>query len=104
MASWLTFSLFCPVKSSPSKKRRAVAHGPLKKTAGSGPFLMTQTSGNNQHPLLQHQVSTDTIENTEGDNGKSWGFSGFSWNAKQVRMNFVEGYPHRFSPPACTSM
>ncbi|XP_036948938.1 phosphatidylinositol 4-phosphate 5-kinase type-1 alpha-like isoform X2 [Acanthopagrus latus] len=56
------------LKTSPSKKRRAVAHGPLKKTAGSGPLLMTQTSGNNQHPLLQHQVSTDTIENTEGDN------------------------------------
>ncbi|XP_073339955.1 phosphatidylinositol 4-phosphate 5-kinase type-1 alpha-like [Pagrus major] len=56
------------LKTSPSKKRRAVAHGPLKKTAGSGPSLSTQTSVNNQHPLLQHQVSTDTIENTEGDN------------------------------------
>lgn len=88
MASSLTFSLLCPVKTSPSKKRRAVAHGPLKKTAGSGPLLMTQTSGNNQHPLLQHQVSTDTIENTEGDNGKSWGFFGFQLECKTSENEF----------------
>ncbi|XP_041811039.1 phosphatidylinositol 4-phosphate 5-kinase type-1 alpha-like [Chelmon rostratus] len=56
------------LKTSPSKKRRAVAHGPLKKTSGSGPSLLTQTSSNSQHPSLQHQVSTETKEDTEGDN------------------------------------
>ncbi|XP_070777636.1 phosphatidylinositol 4-phosphate 5-kinase type-1 alpha-like isoform X2 [Enoplosus armatus] len=56
------------LKTSPSKKRRTVAHGPLRKAAGSGPYLMTQTSSSsNQHPLLQHQVSSETKEDTEGD-------------------------------------
>lgn len=55
------------LKTSPSKKRRAMAHGPLKKTAGSGPSLMTQTSSNSQHNFLQHQVSTETKDDTEGD-------------------------------------
>ncbi|XP_044028592.1 phosphatidylinositol 4-phosphate 5-kinase type-1 alpha-like isoform X2 [Siniperca chuatsi] len=55
------------LKTSPSKKRRAVAHGPLRKTAGSGPSLLTQTSSNSQHPL-QNQVSSETKEDTEGDN------------------------------------
>ncbi|KAM9340234.1 phosphatidylinositol 4-phosphate 5-kinase type-1 alpha-like [Symphorus nematophorus] len=59
-----------PLKTSPSKKRRAVAHGPLKKTPGSGPslFSQTSTSSNNQQPLLQHQVSSDAKEDPEGDN------------------------------------
>ncbi|XP_039675483.1 phosphatidylinositol 4-phosphate 5-kinase type-1 alpha-like isoform X2 [Perca fluviatilis] len=56
------------LKTSPSKKRRLVAHVPLRKTAGSGPSLSTQTSSNSQHPLLQHQVSSETKEDTEGDN------------------------------------
>ncbi|XP_038581510.1 phosphatidylinositol 4-phosphate 5-kinase type-1 alpha-like [Micropterus salmoides] len=53
------------LKPSPCKKRRAVAHLPLKKTAGSGLSLLTH---NSQHPLLQHQVSSETKEDTEGDN------------------------------------
>ncbi|GAA6227304.1 phosphatidylinositol 4-phosphate 5-kinase type-1 alpha-like [Lates japonicus] len=52
------------LKTSPSKKRRAVSHGPLRKGAGSGPLLLTPTSSNNQQPVLQHQFSSDT----EGDN------------------------------------
>lgn len=71
MSSLLTLFLLYLVKTSPSKKRRAVAHGPLKKAAGSGPSLSTQTSSNNQQPSLQHQVSSDTKEDTEGDNGKN---------------------------------
>ncbi|XP_032436894.1 phosphatidylinositol 4-phosphate 5-kinase type-1 alpha-like isoform X1 [Xiphophorus hellerii] len=51
-----------PVKASPVKKRRA--NGPVKKLAGSGLYLLTQTSY--QQPSLQHQVSTDTKEDTEG--------------------------------------
>lgn len=58
-----------PLKTSPSKKRRAVSHGPLKKVPGSGPSLMSQSSSNNnQHASLQHQVSTDTKDDSEGDN------------------------------------
>ncbi|XP_030596249.1 phosphatidylinositol 4-phosphate 5-kinase type-1 alpha-like isoform X2 [Archocentrus centrarchus] len=56
-------------KSSPAKKRRAGA-GPVKKAAGSGPSLLTQTSSsssNTQSPFLQHQGSADTREDTEGD-------------------------------------
>ncbi|KAF3707338.1 Phosphatidylinositol 4-phosphate 5-kinase type-1 alpha [Channa argus] len=55
------------LKTSPSKKRRAVANSPLKKTAGSGPLLSTQTSINSQQ-LSLHQVSTETREDTETDN------------------------------------
>ncbi|KAI3358668.1 hypothetical protein L3Q82_015081, partial [Scortum barcoo] len=40
------------LKTSPSKKRRALTHGPMRKAAG----------------FLQHQVSTDTKEDTEGEN------------------------------------
>lgn len=69
---FLTFPLLYLVKSSPSKKRRAPPHGPLKKTAASGPFLSTQTSSNSQHHLLQHQISSETKEEVEGENGKSW--------------------------------
>uniref|UniRef100_UPI0037E92717 phosphatidylinositol 4-phosphate 5-kinase type-1 alpha-like isoform X1 n=2 Tax=Semicossyphus pulcher TaxID=241346 RepID=UPI0037E92717 len=60
------------IKTSPSKKRRAVAQGgPLRKTAGSGPPLSTQTSSNSQHSFLQHQVSVDTREDIEGDGFQS---------------------------------
>lgn len=61
------------VKNSPSKKRRAVAHGPQKKAGASGPLLSTQTSSNSQNHLLQHQISSETKEEVEGDSGKSWG-------------------------------
>ncbi|XP_074542817.1 phosphatidylinositol 4-phosphate 5-kinase type-1 alpha-like isoform X2 [Halichoeres trimaculatus] len=60
------------LKNSPSKKRRAVTH-PLRKTAGSGPPLSTQTSTNSQHTLLQHQISTDTREDVEVDSGMQSG-------------------------------
>lgn len=56
------------LKNSPSKKRRAVTH-PLRKAAGSGPPLSTQTSTNSQHTLLQQQISTDTREDVEVDSG-----------------------------------
>ncbi|XP_068431260.1 phosphatidylinositol 4-phosphate 5-kinase type-1 alpha-like [Clinocottus analis] len=56
------------LKTSPSKKRRTVTHGPLRKTAGGGSFLMTQTSSNSQQSVLQHQVSSETKEEPEGDN------------------------------------
>ncbi|XP_054461664.1 phosphatidylinositol 4-phosphate 5-kinase type-1 alpha-like [Anoplopoma fimbria] len=55
------------LKTSPSKKRRAVTHGPLRKTAGAWPFL-TQTSTNSQQSFLQHPVSSEAKEDTEGDN------------------------------------
>ncbi|XP_029298624.1 phosphatidylinositol 4-phosphate 5-kinase type-1 alpha-like isoform X2 [Cottoperca gobio] len=54
------------LKTSPSKKRRAVTH-PLRKTAGAGPSLSTQTSSNSQHTFLQSQVSSETKEETEED-------------------------------------
>ncbi|XP_031595354.1 phosphatidylinositol 4-phosphate 5-kinase type-1 alpha-like [Oreochromis aureus] len=56
------------LKTSPSKKRRAGA-GPVKRAAGSGPSLMTQASSSStaQSPLLQHQASSDTREDTEAD-------------------------------------
>lgn len=44
----------------------------MKKTAGGGPLLMTQTSSNSQQLSLQHQISSDTKEDTEGDNCKNW--------------------------------
>ncbi|XP_019957512.2 phosphatidylinositol 4-phosphate 5-kinase type-1 alpha-like isoform X1 [Paralichthys olivaceus] len=56
-----------PLKNSPSKKRRAVTHGPLRKTAGSGPLLMSQTSSSSQQTFLQRQVSTETRDDTDGD-------------------------------------
>ncbi|XP_061598292.1 phosphatidylinositol 4-phosphate 5-kinase type-1 alpha-like isoform X2 [Cololabis saira] len=58
-----------PLKTSPSKKRRA--NGPVKK--GAGPSLSTQTSISNQHPSSQHQVSADTREDTEGENAMQSG-------------------------------
>lgn len=80
-----------PVKTSPSKKRRAVAHGPLKKTAGSGPSLLAQSSSNNQHHLIQHQVSSESKEDTEGDNGKNWKQDvRFLLECKQAKSNFVD--------------
>lgn len=69
---FLTLPLLYLVKSSPSKKRRTLPHGPLKKTAASGPFLSTQISSNSQHHLLQHQISYETKEEVEGESGKSW--------------------------------
>lgn len=62
---WTCFLLH-PVKTSPSKKRRAVTHGPVKKTATSGPSL-SQTASNNQN-----QASSESKEDTEGDTGKNW--------------------------------
>ncbi|XP_023120825.2 phosphatidylinositol 4-phosphate 5-kinase type-1 alpha-like isoform X2 [Amphiprion ocellaris] len=54
-------------KTSPCKKRRAVTHGPMRRAGG--PPLSTQTSStSNPLPLLQHQISSDTREDTEGDN------------------------------------
>ncbi|XP_069549864.1 phosphatidylinositol 4-phosphate 5-kinase type-1 alpha-like isoform X1 [Brachyistius frenatus] len=61
------------LKTSPSKKRRAVAHGPMKRAAGSGALLMTQTSSNSQIPSLQTQLSSDTREDSEGDSGMQSG-------------------------------
>ncbi|XP_049890247.1 phosphatidylinositol 4-phosphate 5-kinase type-1 alpha-like [Epinephelus moara] len=61
------------LKSSPSKKRRAVSHAPLRKPAGSGPPLSTQTSSSSQHYPLQQQVSSETKEDTEGDNAMQSG-------------------------------
>uniref|UniRef100_A0AAQ4P0D6 PIPK domain-containing protein n=1 Tax=Gasterosteus aculeatus aculeatus TaxID=481459 RepID=A0AAQ4P0D6_GASAC len=52
------------LKTSPSKKRRNLSHGPLRKPPGTGPALMAQTSSNSQQSFLQHQVSSET----EGDN------------------------------------
>ncbi|KAF0024558.1 hypothetical protein F2P81_023360 [Scophthalmus maximus] len=50
------------LKTSPSKKRR--------KAAGAGPLLLTQTSSSSssQQHFLQRQVSSDTREDTDGDN------------------------------------
>lgn len=53
-------------KTSPCKKRRAVTHGPMRRAGG--PPLSTQTSStSNPLPYLQHQFSTDTREDLEGD-------------------------------------
>lgn len=59
------------VKTSPSKKRRAVAHGPQKKAGASGPPLSTQTSSTSQNHLLERQISSEAKEEAEGDSGKS---------------------------------
>lgn len=54
-------------KASPCKKRRAVTHGPMRRAGG--PPLSTQTSStSNPLPLFQHQLSSDTREDAEGDN------------------------------------
>lgn len=58
------------LKTSPSKKRRALTHGPQRKAGTSGPPLSTQTSTNSQ---LQHQISTDTKEDAEADSGMQSG-------------------------------
>ncbi|XP_060948944.1 phosphatidylinositol 4-phosphate 5-kinase type-1 alpha-like [Limanda limanda] len=58
-----------PLKSSPSKKRRAVTHVPMRKPAGSGPFLSTQISSSSSQPaFFQRQGSSDTRDETDGDN------------------------------------
>lgn len=79
------------VKPSPSKKRRAVSQAPLKKTAGSGPLVLSQTSSNSHHQPLQHQASTDTKEDSEGDNGEN-GRQGvrFQLECKEVHASFVD--------------
>lgn len=59
------------VKTSPSKKRRAVTHGNVRRAAGSIPPLSTQTSINSQHHLLQHQSSVDTREDADGEEEKN---------------------------------
>ncbi|XP_013864680.1 phosphatidylinositol 4-phosphate 5-kinase type-1 alpha [Austrofundulus limnaeus] len=51
-----------PMRSSPTKKRRA--NGPMKKPAGPGAFLLTQTG--NHSLSLQHQTSSDTLEDSDG--------------------------------------
>ncbi|XP_039976854.1 phosphatidylinositol 4-phosphate 5-kinase type-1 alpha-like [Xiphias gladius] len=56
------------LKTSPSKKCRAVAYGPLRKATSTGPLPLTQTSCNNQQPLLQREGSSETREDTEGEN------------------------------------
>ncbi|XP_067468825.1 phosphatidylinositol 4-phosphate 5-kinase type-1 alpha-like isoform X1 [Thunnus thynnus] len=56
------------LKTSPSKKRRSMAHGPSKKAGSAGPSLSAATSSNNQHPALQSQVNSETKEDSEGDN------------------------------------
>lgn len=65
------FSHLYSVKTSPYKKRRAVTQGPAKKTAGSGPSLSTQTSTNSQQHVLQHQISSETKDDSEGDSSKT---------------------------------
>ncbi|KAM9385420.1 phosphatidylinositol 4-phosphate 5-kinase type-1 alpha-like [Pholidichthys leucotaenia] len=57
-----------PLKTSPSKKRRAGAIAPLKRTGGAGPSMSPLARSKNLLPSLQHQVSTDTREDIEGDN------------------------------------
>ncbi|XP_029700522.1 phosphatidylinositol 4-phosphate 5-kinase type-1 alpha-like isoform X1 [Takifugu rubripes] len=69
----VVFKKVPPVKTSPYKKRRAVTQGPVKKTAGSGPSLSTQTSTNSQQHVLQHQISSETKEDSEGDNAAQSG-------------------------------
>ncbi|KAM3595969.1 uncharacterized protein V6R79_006084 [Siganus canaliculatus] len=58
------------LKTSPSKKRRTLTHGPTKKPAASGPFLLTPNSSSNQ---LQHQVSSESREDSERDNAMQAG-------------------------------
>ncbi|XP_028281312.1 phosphatidylinositol 4-phosphate 5-kinase type-1 alpha-like [Parambassis ranga] len=53
------------LKTSPSKKRRAVTHGNVRRVAGSMPPLSTQTSTNSQHHSLQHQSSVDAREDAD---------------------------------------
>uniref|UniRef100_A0A3B3IG70 PIPK domain-containing protein n=1 Tax=Oryzias latipes TaxID=8090 RepID=A0A3B3IG70_ORYLA len=54
-----------PLKSSPSKKRRA--NGPVKKAVGFGPSLSAQSSISTQQPPLSAQVSCDGVEGGESD-------------------------------------
>ncbi|XP_068188822.1 phosphatidylinositol 4-phosphate 5-kinase type-1 alpha-like [Antennarius striatus] len=55
------------LKTSPSKKRRAVTHGPLKKPAPLGASLPAHASSSNQQQLLQHQISSESKEESESD-------------------------------------
>uniref|UniRef100_A0A3P9J574 Phosphatidylinositol-4-phosphate 5-kinase type 1 alpha n=1 Tax=Oryzias latipes TaxID=8090 RepID=A0A3P9J574_ORYLA len=63
-------SVLNPVKSSPSKKRRA--NGPVKKAVGFGPSLSAQSSISTQQPPLLAQVSCDGVEGGE-EGGESDG-------------------------------
>ncbi|XP_058474553.1 phosphatidylinositol 4-phosphate 5-kinase type-1 alpha-like isoform X1 [Solea solea] len=57
------------LKNSPSKKRRAMGHGPARKPAGAGPPFFSQiSSSSSQYAVLQHQISTETRDETDGDN------------------------------------
>lgn len=49
-----------------------MAQGPVKRPAGSGPSPLTQTSINSQQHVLQREISSDTKEDSEGENGKTW--------------------------------
>lgn len=60
-------------KGSPNKKRHAAPYSLMKKTAGSGPSLMTQTSTSSQQPSLQQQVSVDPREDGEDASAKQAG-------------------------------
>lgn len=79
ISAWLydlliwTFSTLYPVKTSPSKKRRAVAPSALKKAnmAGSGPALFALSSSNSQQPAVQQDVAESKAD-TEEDGGKIW--------------------------------
>ncbi|CAN9503714.1 unnamed protein product [Ophioblennius macclurei] len=53
------------LKTSPSKKRRAVTHGPKGRAAG--PSLSTQTSTTSQPASLQYQLSSDARDDLEAD-------------------------------------
>lgn len=90
------------VKTSPSKKRRAVTHGPLKKAGGAGPSLLVTTSSNNQHPALQHQVSSEAKEDSEGDNCKNWKYENEFF--LMLETGYVYSYRQRFNLPACVDM
>lgn len=61
-------SVLNPVKSSPSKKRRA--NGPVKKAVGFGPSLSAQSSISTQQPPLSAQVSCDGVEGGESNGGE----------------------------------
>lgn len=61
------------LKTSPSKKRRAVTHGPMRRGGGAGPSYSTQTSTTSQPLSLQHQFSTDTRDDVEVDSGMQSG-------------------------------
>ncbi|XP_056154212.1 phosphatidylinositol 4-phosphate 5-kinase type-1 alpha-like isoform X2 [Lampris incognitus] len=58
-----------PLKTSPSKKSRAVTQGGLRKVniAGPGSSPPTQASGTTTQPVIQHSISSEAETDTEGD-------------------------------------